>query len=379
MLRFFRIERPITATLRSTSAATSIACCMRWMFDANDVIRTRPVRCGMIWRKASPTTRSERVKPGPLGVRRVAHQQVDAAVPELGELADVGAQAVDRRVVELPVAGVEDPAGGGLDRDADARRAPSAPCARTRGGTGRGRSASPSGSISRSSVERWRPCSSSFEPIMPSVSRVAQTSFDPHLAQQVRQRADVILVGVREHDGQHLAALEVAEVGQHEVDAEVLVTREREARVDDEDLAGDLEDRHVLPDLAEAAERDHPQHRVRHRPKHTATEAASFVHRLWASLHRLCTNHPFGGGTKRPPRTRTTCMRTGKETASAAAGRGDAACAPPRAARGVASDDGSGSYQQPEPRQGSCGSRQLGLGRRHEREPARPRRRGRAG
>ena len=59
------------------------------------------------------------MKPGPLGVRRVAEQQVDAAVAELGELADVGAQAVDRRVVELPVAGVEDAAGGGLDADPD--------------------------------------------------------------------------------------------------------------------------------------------------------------------------------------------------------------------------------------------------------------------
>ena len=59
----------------------------------------------------------------------------------------------------------------------------------------------PSGSISRSSVERWRPCSSSFEPIMPSVSRVAQTSLHAHLAQQIRERADVVLVGVREHDG----------------------------------------------------------------------------------------------------------------------------------------------------------------------------------
>ena len=136
---------------------------------------------------------------------------------------------------------------------------------------------------------------------MPSVSRVAQTSLHAHLAQQIRERADVILVGVREHDGQHLAALEIAEVGQHEVDAEVLVTREREARVDDEDLAGDLEHRHVLPDLAEAAERDHPQHRVRHQgAKSTATEAGQFFHRLWASMHRLCTNHPFGGGTERP-------------------------------------------------------------------------------
>src|SRR5205085_8655249 len=54
-----------------------------------------------------------------LRVRRVAEEQVDAAVPELGELADVGAQAVDRRVVELPVAAVEDAARRRLDREPD--------------------------------------------------------------------------------------------------------------------------------------------------------------------------------------------------------------------------------------------------------------------
>jgi hypothetical protein len=44
----------------------------------------------------------------------------------------------------------------------------------------------------------------------------------------------------------------------------VLVAREREARVDDEQLTGRFVDRHVLPDLAEAAERDDAE-RVSHR------------------------------------------------------------------------------------------------------------------
>ena len=59
-------------------------------------------------------------------------------------------------------------------------------------------------------------------------------------------------------------SLQVAEVGQDQVDAEVLVAREREPGVDDDRLAADLEDGHVLADLAEAAERDHPQHAVTH-------------------------------------------------------------------------------------------------------------------
>ena len=64
MLRFLRIERPTTATLRPHSTATSAACCMRWMFDANEATRIRPLRTGMSVRNASPTSRSEPVMPG---------------------------------------------------------------------------------------------------------------------------------------------------------------------------------------------------------------------------------------------------------------------------------------------------------------------------
>ena len=81
-----------------------------------------------------------------------------------------------------------------------------------------------------------------------------------HLAHEVRQRADVVFVAVREDDGAHhlLPLAQIREVGQHEVDAEMLVAREREAGVDDDDRAVRLVDGHVLADLAEAAERDDP-------------------------------------------------------------------------------------------------------------------------
>ncbi len=61
---------------------------------------------------------------------------------------------------------------------------------------------------------------------------------------------------------------EVREVGQDEVDAEVLVAREREPGVDDDALVAELEDGHVLADLAEPAERDDPK-RVCHGPEST--------------------------------------------------------------------------------------------------------------
>ena len=45
---------------------------------------------------------------GTLGVRRVAEQEIDAPVADLRELADVGLQPVDGRVIELPVPCVHD-------------------------------------------------------------------------------------------------------------------------------------------------------------------------------------------------------------------------------------------------------------------------------
>ena len=76
-----------------------------------------PCGSGRSGRNASPTTFSDCVTPGALGVRRVAEQEVDAAVADLGELADVGALAVDRRVVDLVVARVHDPAARRLEHD----------------------------------------------------------------------------------------------------------------------------------------------------------------------------------------------------------------------------------------------------------------------
>src|SRR5262249_39705590 len=128
----------------------------------------------------------------------------------------------------------------------------------------------------------------------------------------VRQRADMILVGVREQNRAHRPALEIAEVRQDEVDAEVLVAREREPRVDDEDLPGDLEHRHVLADLAEAAERDHPQHRGRHRQTAYGGNDRVICPQAVGTSSQPVYKSPFRGWHREPSGTRTTCMRTGQ-------------------------------------------------------------------
>ncbi len=95
------------------------------------------------------------------------------------------------------------------------------------------------------------------------------------LAQDPRQGAEMILVAVRDHDRLDLVrpGAQVREVRQHEVDPELLGGREPQARVDDDDPVLVLDDRHVLPDLAEPAERQDPQLSV----AHTAIASASTV------------------------------------------------------------------------------------------------------
>ena len=77
-------------------------------------------------------------------------------------------------------------------------------------------------------------------------------------AQEVGHRADVVLVAVGEHDPDDVleALAEEPEVGQDQVDARLVLLGEEHAAVDDEDLAVDLEARHVAADLAEAADGD---------------------------------------------------------------------------------------------------------------------------
>ena len=78
------------------------------------------------------------------------------------------------------------------------------------------------------------------------------------LGQDVRQRADVVLVGVGDEERLDVGAalLEVGDVGDDEVDAEHLLVGEHQSAVDDDDLVAVLEDVHVLADLAHPAERD---------------------------------------------------------------------------------------------------------------------------
>src|SRR6266545_2919516 len=192
-----------------------------------------------------------------LGVRGIAEQDVHAAVAKIGELAKVRTEAVHGRVVDLVVAGVDDPSAGRLEHYSD-------------GIGNRVRHAHELGAV-RADLNGFalrldfEELGAFQEPVLVELrldEAQRQTGRpdlrNAHLAQEKRKRSGVILVPMCDDEGADVVFVvaQVAEVRQHEVDAEVLVTREGKAGVDHDDALVGFHDHHVLPDLAQAAERD---------------------------------------------------------------------------------------------------------------------------
>jgi hypothetical protein len=82
-----------------------------------------------------------------------------------------------------------------------------------------------------------------------------------NLGQDVGQRPGMVLVAVSQDDRADLVPvlLEVADVGDDEIDAEHVGVGEGEATVDHEDVSGGLDGGDVLAHLAHPAERDDAQ------------------------------------------------------------------------------------------------------------------------
>ncbi len=174
MLRFLRMERPMTVTLRPHSTATSAACCMRWMFDAKDATRIRPVRSGKSVRNASPTSRSEPVFPGRSAfvespsMRSTPRLPISASLPtsvlrpSTGVWSSFQSPVCTTRPAAVSITSATE---SGIE------------CATRIISTVNGPSSSGAspGSASTSSAACATPCSSSFDLTRPSVSRVAMT------------------------------------------------------------------------------------------------------------------------------------------------------------------------------------------------------------
>ena len=201
MLTFLRIERPTSATLRPSAAAASTTCCTRWMFEAKLVTTMRPSQRAKTSSRCGPDARLRRREARAVGVGRVAAQQQHAVAPELGQARDVGGLAVHGRLVELVVAGDQDRASSVVSATAQESgiewvmwisSTPNGPEL-----DGLARSPAPPAATSRQLVlvelgarHRHR-------------QRAAVDDRDAvlaQLAQDPRQRAEVVLVAVRDDD-----------------------------------------------------------------------------------------------------------------------------------------------------------------------------------
>ena len=190
-----------------------------------------------------------------LGAGRVGQEADHALLAEPGEDREVGQLAVDRRVVELEVAGVDDradrrPQGDAHrvgDRVADPERDD--------------RERADHDLVARLEGQHRVVVELVLLDLVAEQAAGQGAGVDRHareLGQHVRQAADVVLVGVGDEERADLLAvlLEIRDVGDDEVDAEHLLVGEHEPAVDDDDVVAVLEEVHVLADLAHPAERD---------------------------------------------------------------------------------------------------------------------------
>ena len=188
----------------------------------------------------------------PIDVRAVGEESQHSRRAELCQAMDVDTLAVDRGLIDLEVAGVNDHAVGRLDRERDAV----------------GDAVGDAEELDRERADRdsvARP--DRFQPSSSLVIAFIELGLDERERQRcavdraldgfqhVRHGADVILVPVREHDRRDLVLLKLAEVGDDEVHPEQLRFRKHHARIDEDGRVAARDDHHVHAELAEAAKR----------------------------------------------------------------------------------------------------------------------------
>ena len=195
----------------------------------------------------------------PVGVRGVTAQEQQALAPQLGQPRDVRRHAVHRRLVELVVARHQHRAELGGERDGE----------RVRDRVGHlhhldGERPGVEG-LAGQHVLDLNVLQAVLVELRAHHRRRERPAVDHRgavqLAQHEGQRAHVVLVAVGEHDRLDvvLPLAQVGEVGQHEVDPELVGGREHQPGVHDDDAAVVLDDHHVLADLTEPAQRQDPE------------------------------------------------------------------------------------------------------------------------
>ena len=116
-----------TRPCRPVASAISQTCWIRWRFEAKQATMIRLCAPGEdLPQRCRRRTDSDGVRPGVSAFVESDEHEVDALVAEPPEALEVGVPAVDRRLVDLEVARVEDAAVGCVDHDRRSRPGSSA-------------------------------------------------------------------------------------------------------------------------------------------------------------------------------------------------------------------------------------------------------------
>ena len=189
-----------------------------------------------------------------LRIRRIRHHHEHALVAEVGEAAEIRHLAIDWRIVELEVTRMHDHADRRLDGKAH--------------GIGDGVVHADEANAEAADIDDValhdrmqvaRVHAVLFQAALQNAQRQAR-AIDRHvdLLQHIRQRADVILMTMREHDGLDLVFVlqQIGNIRNNEVDAQHIVLWEHQTRIDDEDFLVATDYRHVLADFPQTAQGD---------------------------------------------------------------------------------------------------------------------------
>ena len=188
-----------------------------------------------------------------LGVGGVHHQQIHALLADLAEFHQIGDLVVERQLVELDVAGVNQGAGGRLDVHGE----------RVGDRVGDGDEFE----VERADLELVASLDLHHGGMLVVLLAFRLNEGEGQLGadqrdvraqlEQVGHAADMVLMAMSEHERVDLVetVLDVAEIGKNQVDARLLLFGEEHAAVDEQQVTVVFDYVHVAADFAQTAER----------------------------------------------------------------------------------------------------------------------------
>ncbi len=199
---------------------------------------------------------------GPLAARRIGKERQHTLRAELAQPAEARPAAAHGGIVELEIAGVDDPPGVGGDAQSHAIRD------RVRDRQERDLERADAKALAGLDAAQVGAARQSRPFVQPGLDQAARQRggvdrrFErQHIAQQIGQRADVILVAVGDHDGRHIAGAlaQIAEVRDHHVNTPHVVFGEHDPGVNDQDAVVLFEEQHIFADFPQTAEGNQPE------------------------------------------------------------------------------------------------------------------------